>query len=217
MSANGRMTTNLYSECWWLAWFFLTHWLTLCFTPAVWCTHSSLMILQSFFQKWPPQINHWRKINEKIVKESLSRRLSGLGKGNVINHMVERGAGTLLILNWVDHILKKNPYKKVITIWFQMILPICVTLTGSINIFRDRICVFACTLCGQPQQGRAWLVVTTNAVRPKPSHTSAPLLTPYGVDTNRGEAVQAHLLLLLTSLFSLTETYFQSRCLFVNL
>lgn len=90
MSANSKMITNLYSECWWLALFFLTHWLTLCFMPAVWCTHSSLMILQSFFPKWPIQINYngWKSMKNA----NMSRRVSGLGKETVINHKMKRGA-----------------------------------------------------------------------------------------------------------------------------
>lgn len=88
MSANSQMITNMYSECWWLALFFLTHWLTLCFMPAVWCTHSSLMILQSFFEKWPIQINYyWWK---SMKKANMSRRVSGLGKENAINHKMKK-------------------------------------------------------------------------------------------------------------------------------
>lgn len=74
-----------------------------------------------------PEIGLWRKkINKKF---SASRRLSGLGKGNVINHKTKKEErAQRLIWNWVDHTLGTESAPT----WFwprcQMILQHCVTL-----------------------------------------------------------------------------------------
>lgn len=167
MSANSKMITNLYSECWWLALFFLTHWLTLCFMPAVWCTHSSLMILQSFFPKWPIQINYngWKSMKNA----NMSRRVSGLGKETVINHKMKRGAenSCQYQIGLTTYLKKKN--LSWLIIWFQMTTVSDFT-KAKFTSSETQLCVSVCVLCGQPLQVSAWLVVTTdNAVRHKPS------------------------------------------------
>ena len=54
-----------------------------------------------------------------------------------------------------------------------------------------------CALCGQPSQVSACIAVTAGLAN--------LILTYYGVDTNSGEVIKAHRLLLLTSVLFLTN------------
>lgn len=149
----------------------------------------------------------------------MSRRVSGLGKGKVINHKMKRGADTAadIKLGW-PHTFKES-LKNRLRSDFKWYYTQCATLHRLNSHIHWSVLWSPPVHCVvNPLQVSAWLVVTTgNAVRQRAKQTPAPLLTPYGDDTNSGAAAKVHLLLLLTSLFSLTETLFHSWCFFANL
>lgn len=201
MSANSRMITNPYSECWWLALFFLTHWLTLCFMPAVRRTHTPL--------SWscnPSSRNHrlrWIIKGEnqwKQIKWASQEGFQDLGREMLLTTRWNDEQKELLISNWVDHILQKKACKTNYDLILNIIKAQCCTSQAK---FTSSEAVFlSLPVCCVVNPCR-WV---PGLLSPQATQTSIPLLTYFGVDTNSGEAVKAHLLLLLTSVFFLTET-----------
>ena len=153
--------------------------------PAVWCTHSSLMILQSFCRV---ETNFTLTMTEEnLLAASETRRVSGRGKGDVANHsMTKRSRNSCWYRTGLTTYFGRIPYnsnnsnskkkkQNLIVIWFQT-TPCRILKWAKFTPLRD------CVLCGQPSQVSGWLVFT------RAEQTSTPLLTHYGVHTNSGEA-----------------------------
>lgn len=147
--------------------------------PAVWCTHSSLTLLQSFFHV---ETNFTLTMTEdNLLDASETRRVSGRGKGDVANHSMKRGAETAADTKpgW-PHTLEESLTATTTTtkidcdlIWNDPVL--------HLNGLNSRPSETVCCVVNL----RRWVA---GSFYREPSKTSTPLLTHYGVDTNSGEA-----------------------------